>query len=39
MDVGDCAMLEFDRDEWPPGPTGTPSRILIRFFENAASSR
>jgi leucyl aminopeptidase len=36
MDVGDCATLEFDRDEWPVGPTGTPSRVILRYLENQA---
>lgn len=36
IDVGNTAFLEEERAEWPEGPTGNPSRVILRFLEAQA---
>lgn len=39
LDVGDTAFLEEDRDAWPEGPTGCPTRVILRYLEGRAGER
>ncbi len=36
LDVGDTAYLEEERDAWPEGPTGCPTRVILHFLEDRA---
>ncbi|MEX1045784.1 MAG: leucyl aminopeptidase [Actinomycetota bacterium] len=39
LDVAYTAYLEHDRDEWPKGPTGCPTRVILRYLERLAPGR
>lgn len=36
LDVGNTAFLEDERAEWEVGPTGCPSRVILRYLEAQA---
>jgi len=36
LDVGDTAFLEEERDAWPEGATGCPTRVILHYLEAQA---